>query len=117
MSKLSSSGTWRPAHANLRLNCSPTIELTYPWGPLPVYRVVVAEDPSTLYYFSVRDGTVSRSDRESRIRNAVASLHTLDPIKLLIEREAFRKGLLIVASLIGIAAVCTGYALALKRWR
>lgn len=92
-------------------------ELTYPWGPLPVYRAVVAEDPSTLYYVSARDGTVSRSDRESRIRNAIASLHTLDPVKLLIEREAVRKGLLIVASLIGIAAVCTGYALALKRWR
>ena len=92
-------------------------ELTYPWGPLPVYRAVVAEDPSTFYYVSARDGTVSRSDRESRIRNAIASLHTLDPVKLLIEREAVRKGLLIVASLIGIAAVCTGYALALKRWR
>jgi hypothetical protein len=90
-------------------------EFTYPWGPLPVYRVVVAEDPSTTYYVSARDGTVSRSDRESRIRNAIASLHTLDPVKLLIEREVFRKGMLILAGMVGIAAVCTGLALAVKR--
>jgi Peptidase propeptide and YPEB domain len=90
-------------------------EFTYPWGPLPVYRVVVPEDRSTFYYVSARDGTVSRSDRETRIRNAIASLHTLDPVKLLIERKAFRKGMLILAGMVGIAAVCTGLALAVKR--
>jgi hypothetical protein len=90
-------------------------EFTYPWGPLPVYRVVVAEDPSTFYYVSAKDGTVSRSDRESRIRNAIASLHTLDPVKLVIERESFRKGMLILTSIFGMAAVCTGLALAVKR--
>lgn len=91
-------------------------EFTYPWGPLPVYRVVVPEDPSTFYYVSARDGTVNRSDRETRIRNAIASLHTLDPVKLLIEREAFRKGILILAAIVDLAAVCTGLTLAVKRW-
>jgi hypothetical protein len=76
---------------------------------------VVAEDPSTFYYVSAKDGTVSRSDRESRIRNAIASLHTLDPVKLVIERESFRKGMLILTSIFGMAAVCTGLALAVKR--
>ena len=90
-------------------------EFTYPWGPLPVYRVAVAGEPSTLYYVSPRDGTVKHSNRESRVRNAIASLHTLDPVKLLIEREPFRKGMLILAGIVGVAAVCTGLALAVKR--
>ena len=90
-------------------------EWRYPWGPLPVYRVAIAADPSTFYYVSATDGTVNRSDRESRIRNALASLHTLDPIKLLVASEAFRKGTLILTGLVGIAAVCTGLLLALKR--
>jgi uncharacterized iron-regulated membrane protein len=92
-------------------------EFAYPWGPLPVYRVVDAEEPSTVYYVSAIDGTVRRSDRESRIRNAIASLHTLDPVKLLMQREVVRKGLLLLLSLIGIAAVGTGFYLALPRQR
>jgi hypothetical protein len=92
-------------------------EFSYPWGPLPVYRVVSEQDPSTIYYVSAHDGAVRRSDRESRIRNAIVSLHTLDPVKLLIEREAVRKGLLLSLSLIGIAAVGTGFYLALPRLR
>jgi hypothetical protein len=91
-------------------------ELSYPWGPLPVYRVIAEDNPSIVYYVSARDGAVQRSNRESRIRNAIASLHTLEPIKLLIGREAIRKGLLILTSLIGIAAVSTGFYLAFKRF-
>jgi uncharacterized iron-regulated membrane protein len=92
-------------------------EFTYPWGPLPVYRVVDAEEPSTVYYVSPTDGTVRRSDRESRIRNAIASLHTLDPVNFLIGRQAVRKGLLILISLVGIVAVGTGFYLAWPRQR
>jgi hypothetical protein len=90
-------------------------EFTYREGPLPAYRIVLEQDPSVLYYVSVRDGTVSRSDRESRIRSAIASIHTLEPVKLFMEREAVRKGLLLLSSLIGIAAVGTGFYLALPR--
>ena len=61
-------------------------------------------------------GTVQRSDRESRIRNAITSLHTLDPVKLLIERDAVR-GLLLLMSLIGMAAAGTGFYLALPGQR
>lgn len=76
---------------------------------------MVPEDAPDFYYISARDGTVRRSDRETRMRNAIASLHTLDPVKLLIKREAFRKGMLILAAMVGIVAVCTGLALAVKR--
>jgi uncharacterized iron-regulated membrane protein len=92
-------------------------EFTYPSGPLPVYRVVDAEEPSTIYYVSATDGTVTRSDRESRIRNAIASLHTLEPVNFLIGRQAVRKGLLILISLVGIVAVGTGFYLAWPRQR
>ena len=90
-------------------------EFSYPWGPLPVFRGSVAEEPATFYYVSATDGTVNRSDRESRLRNAIASLHTLDPIKLVVESDAFRKGLLIISGLIGLATVCTGLVLATRR--
>ena len=94
-----------------------THDMTYPLGPLPVYRVVLAGDPSTLYYVSPRDGTVSRSDRWSRAQNALASLHTFEPLKLLVRSSSVRRGLLIIASVIGIMAALTGYYLALPRRR
>ena len=89
----------------------------YSWGPLPAYRIVFEQDPSIVYFVSAHDGTVQRSDRESRIRSAIESLHTLDPVKLFSEREAVRKGLLFLLSLIGIAAVGIGFYLALPRQR
>lgn len=90
-------------------------EFSYPWGPLPVYRGSIATEPAIFLYVSAIDGTVTRSDRESRIRNAIASLHTLDPIMLVVRSDAFRKGLLILTGLIGIGTVCTGLVLAAKR--
>jgi len=50
-----------------------------------------------------------------RIRGAIASLHTFEPIKLITKRDAVRNGLLIISSLIGIVASMTGYYLALRR--
>ncbi len=60
----------------------------YQRGPLPAYRVVFDNDQSTAYYVSTHDGTVRRSDRWSRIRGAIESLHTFEPLKLITKRDA-----------------------------
>jgi hypothetical protein len=89
--------------------------LSYPGGPLPAQRIVFDDDRSTVYYVSVYDGTVRHSNRESRIRRAIVSLHTFEPIKLITKQNAVRKGMLVLLSLLGIGAALTGYFLALQR--
>jgi len=87
----------------------------YQWGPLPVYQIMLDSDKSTAYFVSTEDGSVRRSDRVDRIRGAITSLHTFDPIKLVTRREAVRTGLLIITGVIAILASLTGYYLALRR--
>lgn len=89
----------------------------YQWGPLPAHRIVFDNDRSTAYYVSSRDGTVRHSDRETRIRGAITSLHTFQPLKLITRRAAVRKGLLLLLSVLGIMVAGTGYYLALPRRR
>ena len=89
----------------------------YQWGPLPAYRIVFDNDPSRAYYVSSRDGTVYHRDREDRIRGAIGSLHTFQPLKLIIRREAVRKGLLLLVAVLGIGVAVTGYYLAVPRRR
>jgi len=89
----------------------------YSWGPLPAYRIMFDDKQGTVSYVSTIDGTVQRSDRWSRIRAAITSLHTFEPLRLVTERDWVRKGVLFVLSLIGIGAAGTGYYLALPRRR
>jgi len=90
---------------------------SYPWGPLPAYGIVFDDDQATISHVSVSDGMVRRSTRWSRIQAAVASLHTFEPLKLITKRKAVRRGLLLLLSMVAIAAVGTGYYLALpRRW-
>jgi peptidase YpeB-like protein len=87
----------------------------YQWGPLPVYQIVLDSQQTTAYHVSTDDGSVRRSERMDRIRGAITSLHTFDPIKLITKRDAVRNGLLIITAVIGIVASLTGYYLALRR--
>jgi len=87
----------------------------YQWGALPAYRVVLESEPSVDFFVATRDGTVRRSDRVNRVRAALGSLHTFDPLKLLIRSDKLRRGLMIVAGVIGIVAALTGYYLSLRR--
>jgi uncharacterized iron-regulated membrane protein len=87
----------------------------YSWGPLPAYRISFNDEWGTVSYVSTIDGTVQRSDRRSRIRAAITSLHTFEPLTLVTERDRVRKGALLLLSFIGIGATATGYYLALPR--
>jgi hypothetical protein len=103
----------RPLQTELVTNHS----IAYPWGPVPAYRIATAGQTGTTYYVSARDGEVRRSNRWSRVQEAIASLHTFEPLKLLTRRESLRKGLLLLMSAVGIAAAGTGYYLAVPRRR
>jgi len=78
---------------------------------------VFDDDRATVSYISTSDGTVRRSDRWSRIRGAITSLHTFEPVKLITKRDAVRKGLLALLSMVGVGVAGTGYYLALPRRR
>jgi len=87
-------------------------DLLYPFGKLPVYRVAFEND-SSMYYVSVMDGSLSQSTQITRIVTAITSFHTFEPIKQFTQRDTTRKGLLILTSIVGIAAALTGYYIAL----
>jgi len=87
----------------------------YQYGPLPAFRIVFENSSPTAYYVSTRDGRVSRSDRWNRVLGAIESLHVFRPLKLFIRSDSIRMGLLILLSLVGVAATATGYYLAVPR--
>lgn len=89
-----------------------THDILYPIGPLPVYRITIDGYPSNTFYVSGKNGTITQSNNLTRIRAIISSLHTFEPVKLLSQRDSIRKGLLLLFSLIGIAASLTGYYLA-----
>jgi hypothetical protein len=89
--------------------------LTYQWGPLPVYRFIFDDDQSIAYYVSIRDGAVSQNNRWRWVTDAIASLHTFEPLRLITKQSTIKQGLLVLLSLVGIGAAITGYYLAWPR--
>jgi hypothetical protein len=89
--------------------------VAYPWGPVPVYRVVLDTDAGVRYDVAERDGRVTRATRLGWLRNAIVSLHTFDPVKLASREPWLRKGLLLLALVLVLAALGTGLRLALSR--
>jgi hypothetical protein len=85
---------------------------TYQDGPLPVYRVVLDAKPSVDFFVSPVDGSVRRSDRVNRFRGTLERFHTFDPLKLIVKSERWLHGVMIVAGVIAIGAMVTGYFLA-----
>jgi Na+-transporting NADH:ubiquinone oxidoreductase subunit F len=89
----------------------------YAGGPLPALRVVFADGNKTVAYVGVADGTVLGGGTAHRIRSFVAGIHTFYPLRILVSAKG-EKGALILAGVISIVGVLTGYWLALpRRWR
>ncbi|MFQ5435156.1 MAG: hypothetical protein ACE5FD_09800 [Anaerolineae bacterium] len=87
-------------------------DLRYPFGPLPVYRVDAA-DGADSFYVNFWNGRVSQSTTLTRIKAAIVSLHTFEPLKLLVNREDIKNNALILFSVVGIGTALTGYYLAI----
>lgn len=89
--------------------------ITYPWGPVPAYRIVFDSASVVAYYVSTRDGTVHRTDLWNWLRGAIIGLHTFEPLKLVSRSESLRTVLLLAFGLLSLAVVASGYYLALRR--
>lgn len=85
----------------------------YYWGPTPVYRFDLAQPKGTTVYVSAVDGRIQTWSRLARLRRMVTSLHGFEPVRLVARRDFIRVGLLLVASIAGLATIATGLYLAL----
>lgn len=92
-------------------------ELGYPYGPLPVYRVVFDDSRGTLAYVAERDGRITWSTRLSRLRAGVTSLHDFGLLTLLPGHRFVRPALMLIGSLAAALVLATGATLQIRRWR
>lgn len=89
----------------------------FPRGALPAWRVVLADPAGTWVHLS-RDGLGSSNTREQRRKAVYHDLHTFATLQQVhLDRGSIRV-LFLVASVISLAVVVTGYYLSLpRRWR
>jgi hypothetical protein len=87
----------------------------YTSGPLPVYRIQMSDPSASVVYVSARNGDSRYTNRWIRIRAGLEGLHSFDPIEWVTGSSLLRKGLLLLAGLIGGVVALTGYALVFRR--
>lgn len=89
----------------------------YPNGGLPAYRVRFDDGARTLVHVALRDGMLAVSNKDLRLNGTLHGLHTFASLRALgLSRVPIRR-LLIVASLISLVVVVTGYYMSLpRRW-
>lgn len=89
-------------------------DATYPFGPLPVYRVRFENEPE-IAYFVYENNKVYRSSPLSRFRSAIVSLHEFGPIEYFTGSNALRYNLLTVTGVISLVGAIIGMLLILPR--
>jgi len=91
----------------------------YVYGPLPVYRVVLADGKDTYVHVTADTGEISQvNDRWSRGRYYLRTLHNFQAVKLFSNRQAVITSLLWGTTIATLVTVVLGYYLALPRkWR
>ena len=86
-------------------------------GSLPVWRVTLDDEAGTLVHLSVRDGVLGTSTGSKRMHLTMHNLHTFATLKALGLARGPIRWLLVVASVISLVVVVTGYYMSLpKRW-
>jgi hypothetical protein len=89
----------------------------YLWGALPAHRVAFDDPWATVVYVGTDDGSVRSTTRWSRAIGVVASLHTFDPLDLVVREPAIRKATLIAVALTALVTALSGYAIVAWRQR
>lgn len=82
----------------------------YTYGPLPAYRLVLADGSRTAYYISTDTGEIRGTNREGRWRSFIAGTHTFDFLRPVMTSAAHRL-LLIGTSAIGTLMTVFGLAI------
>jgi hypothetical protein len=84
------------------------------WGPIPTYRFIYNDMARTHVYISPTTGQIEfKNEGWNRLKEWMVSLHKFEFLNLLLMGDKFRKGVLLILSLIGLAVVMTGVYLAL----
>ena len=103
-----------PAEEIVRLTEHDT---SYPWGQLPAYRLHFSNNEKIWYFFSENNAGISRSTTGSRLRNAIISLHTFEPIEFFIDSPQLRISILVLTSILTVLGAIIGYILTLPARR
>jgi hypothetical protein len=82
----------------------------YQYGPLPAWRIAFDDSRRSISYVAAHDGSVRRSDRITRLKSAIVGTHTFDTLGV-VGLLGVKVPLLILASIIGLLSVVTGYYL------
>jgi hypothetical protein len=88
-------------------------DISYPFGQLPVFRVRFTDQQGVSYIVSERNATVYRSSTLSRIRSAINSMHTFQPLNFLTDNEDVIKWLLVLTGTLSLLGAMIGYILTL----
>lgn len=89
---------------------------TYPWGPLPVYRLEFENGRGTIAYVSLADASVSFTSPKTQIWRFLASFHSFEPVKMLFGSDGLRNKLLLLAAVLSLVIVGTGYCMEAVLW-
>jgi hypothetical protein len=84
-----------------------------PWyqhAPLPVWRIEFDDARRSISYVATIDGSIRRSDRITRLKGAIVGTHTFDTLGIA-GLLGLKVPLLVLASIIGLLSVVTGYYL------
>lgn len=92
-------------------------DTSYPFGQLPVFRVRFADGTGSRYFVNESSARVSRSTALSRLRSAIVSLHTFEPVEYFTHSSKLRKNLLVLTGAITMLGAIIGYILALPGGR
>lgn len=99
---------------------------TYPFGPIPVYRVIFDDWRGTYDYVSIqpdpawdaKTGDVRHTTRWSRLGEILGAMHTFWVLKIVVNNGTVITSTLWLAALVTLLAALIGYYLALpRRWQ
>jgi len=103
-----------PLEESIRLTEHDT---SYPFGELPVFRIRFTDQQGVSYFVSERNATVYRSSVLSRIRSAINSLHTFEPLTFLTDSQDVKNWLLVLTGTLSLLGAIIGYILTLPAGR
>lgn len=90
----------------------------YQGGALPVWRIQLGDEVGTVVHVSVATGVLSRIDRRGQLHRTVMGLHTFGSLRRFIPNPRVVHYIFVVASIVALGSVVTGYYLSLPReWR
>lgn len=99
-----------PAAAGGEMALLREFDSDYRIGPLPAYRLTLADSGQTKHYLAVETGEVRTTNAGVRWRNALAGLHTLNFLRPLTDARSHR---LLLAGLSAIGTLMSVFGLAI----